>query len=233
LLDIAPVGEATIVRADLSQWDKRWVDQFRGVDVTVHLAGDPRPPQTWPHLIASNLDGLIHVFQASLLAGVRRVVYASSSWVMGGYEDTPKPARLTTQLLPRPGSRWVVNGVTRDCTAYGSAKLFGERLGKCYAEAHGLTVLAVRIGSVQPGENRAEDIPPERDGWSRLKWLSNRDYCQLMERCITAEPVPRFVVLNGMSANSGMRWDIDFTRQTVGYEPQDDVTRPGRIVSTP
>jgi hypothetical protein len=92
--------------------------------------------------------------------------------------------------------------------------------------AHGLSVLAVRIGWVQPGPNRPEDIPPDRDDWFRLMWLSNRDYCQLMERCIREAPELRFAVVNGMSANTGMRWDLDPTRQLLGYEPQDDVTRP-------
>ena len=35
-------------------------------------------------------------------------------------------------------------------------------------------------------------------------WLSNRDFCQLMERCLVADlPMP-FAVVNGMSANTGM-----------------------------
>jgi uronate dehydrogenase len=226
LLDIDPQGDPAIEQADLSHWDPRWLELFRGVDVVVHLAADPTAQQTWPNLVAPNLDALIHVFQASVHAGVRRLVYASSNHVMGGYKDDPEPARLTTDLPPRPGTHYVVQGEARDSAPYGSAKLFGERLGKCYAEARGLTVLALRIGWVQRGENRAQDIPRDRGDWFRLMWLSNRDYCQLMERCVVAEPVPPFVVLNGMSANTGMRWDIDSTRCTVGYHPQDDVTRP-------
>ncbi len=120
-----------------------------------------------------------------------------------------------------------VRGEARDSTPYGSAKLFGERLGKCFADAHGLSVIAVRIGWVQVGENRPQDITPDRDTWFRLMWLSNRDYCHLMERCLLAELVVPFVVVNGMSANTGMRWDIGYTRRLLGYEPQDDVTRAG------
>ena len=33
-------------------------------------------------------------------------------------------------------------------------------------------------------------------------------------------------VINGMSANTGMRWDIEYTKKLIGYEPLDDVTRP-------
>ncbi|HYT95181.1 MAG TPA: NAD(P)-dependent oxidoreductase [Gemmataceae bacterium] len=228
LLDINPGGDSHIDRADLSQWDQTWLDRFRGVDVVVHLAADPTAQQTWPNLIAPNVDAVANVFQAATLMGVRRVVYASSNHVMGGYKDDPEPALLTTDLPPRPGTRYTVRGEARDSTPYGSAKLFGERLGKCFADAHRLSVIAVRIGWVQPGENRPQDITPDRDTWFRLMWLSNRDYCYLMDRCILAELPALFVVVNGMSANTGMRWDIERTRRLLGYEPQDDVTRAAR-----
>jgi hypothetical protein len=58
-------------------------------------------------------------------------------------------------------------------------------------------------------------------------WLSNRDYCQLMDRCLTATLPSKFAILNGMSANTGMLWDLEDTRRLVGFEPQDDVTRAG------
>ena len=35
----------------------------------------------------------------------------------------------------------------------------------------------------------------------------------------------RFAIVNGVSANTGMRWDIEYTRDLLGYEPLDDVTR--------
>jgi uronate dehydrogenase len=227
LLDRDPRGDVAIRPADLSVWSPEWVEQFRGADVVVHLAADPTAQQTWPNLIAPNVDAVVHAFQAAVRGGVRRLVYASSNHVLGGYSDDPEPARLTTQTPPRPGARYIVRGELRDSTPYGSAKLFGERLGKCFAASHGLEVIAVRIGWVQRGENRPEDIPPERGPWFRLMWLSNRDFCQLMECCIVAELPERFIVVNGMSDNIGMRWDIEHTRRLLGYQPQDDVTRPG------
>jgi uronate dehydrogenase len=142
---------------------------------------------------------------------------------MGGYQEDAELARITTSLPPRPGTRYIVDGEHRDSTPYGTAKLFGERLGKSIAESTSVSVIAVRIGWVRPGENRAADIPAERGPWFRLMWLSNRDFCQLMEKCIGADPAIRFAVINGMSSNSGMRWDIDYSRQVVGYQPQDDV----------
>jgi NAD+ dependent glucose-6-phosphate dehydrogenase len=221
LLDIDPRGDTGITHADLSRWDEGWLAAFKGVDVVAHLAADPTAQQIWQKLVAPNVDALVNVFLAAAESGVRRIVYASSNHVMGAYKDRPEPRLLTTDLPPLPGAHYVVNGEQRDSTPYGSAKLFGERLGKSISEAHGLSVIAVRLGWVLPGENRPQDIPPERDAWFRLMWLSNRDYCQLMEKCITADEAVRFAVVNGMSANSGMRWDIEHTRRTLGYEPQD------------
>ena len=228
LLDLNPGGDRAIAAADLGRWQAAWVELFRRVDVVVHLAADPTAQQTWPNVIGPNIDAVANVFQAAARAGVDRIVYASSNHVMGGYKDDPENRLLTTDLPPRPGTRYEVAGEQRDSTPYGSAKLFGERLGKCYADSQGLSVIAVRIGWVRPGDNLPQDVPPERGSWFRLMWLSNRDYCQLMERCIVAELPERFVVVNGMSANTGMRWDIEPTRRLLGYEPQDDVTRPAR-----
>jgi NAD+ dependent glucose-6-phosphate dehydrogenase len=232
LLDLHTYGDKGIVECDLSKWDAAWVDQFRGVETVVHLAADATAQKTWPLLVAPNLDALINTYQAAVQSGVRRLVYASSNHVMGGYKDDPKTTRLTTDLPPRPGARYVVHGETRDSSAYGSAKLFGERLGRCYSLATSLSVIAVRLGWVQTGDNRAEDLPPEREAWFRLMWLSNRDYCQLMEKCILAPRSLRFAVVNGMSANTGMVWDIAETKRFLGYEPQDDVTRtPGSAIA--
>jgi nucleoside-diphosphate-sugar epimerase len=225
LIDRDPRGDSSVLAADLARWEGRWVDLFRGVDTVFHLAADPTAQQAWPNVIGPNIDAVVNVFEAAVTAGVRRVVYASSNHVMGGYKDEPEPFLLTTDLPPRPGTRYVVEGEPRDSTPYAAAKLFGERLGKCIAEAHGLSVLAVRIGWVRPGENRAADIPPGRGEWFRMMWLSDRDFCHLMDCCLDANPALRFALLYGMSANTGMRWGLESTRRLVGYRPRDDVTR--------
>ena len=79
---------------------------------------------TWTKLIGPNLDALVNVFQASAQAKVRRVIFASSNHVMGGYKDLTEPFLLTTDLPPKPGTRYVVDGEERDSTPYGSGKLF-------------------------------------------------------------------------------------------------------------
>lgn len=225
LLDRDPRGDPDILAVDLAR-PGPWVEQFRGVDVVYHLAADPTANQTWPNLVAPNVDALIHVFRAAESARVRRIVYASSNHVMGGYKDRPEPHRITTDLPPLPGTRYVVDGEQRDSTAYAAAKLFGERLGQALADSAGVEFLAVRFGWLRPGENRAADIPPTREAWYRLMWLSNRDHVQLVRRCLAAPLPERFAIVHGMSNNTGMRWDLDSTRRLLGYDPVDDVMQP-------
>lgn len=226
LLDRDPRGDPAIVAADLAFWSEDWVRQFEGVDCVVHLAANAEAGAAWPELVESNLDAVVHVFLAAARARVGRVVFASSNHVLGGYKDEHPVPRLTAELPPRPGTRYVAGGERRDSTPYGATKLFGERVGRCFAEATGLSVIVLRIGWVRPGANRVEDLPRDREPWFRLMWLSTRDLCQLVERAIEADPGLRFAILNGVSANTGTPWDLEAARRLVGYEPRDDVARP-------
>jgi uronate dehydrogenase len=88
-----------------------------------------------------------------------------------------------------------------------------------------VSVIALRIGWVRPCSNRVGDLPVDHEPWFRLMWLSTRDLCQLVERCIEADAGLRFAVLNGVSANTGTPWDLEAARRLVGYEPVDDAMR--------
>ena len=224
LIDRDPRGDSSVMAADLGTWGD-WHEQFRGVDLVFHFAADPEAYKPWSDLIGPNVDALIHTYQAAALGGVKRVVFASSNHVMGGYQDDTGVS-LSDTTPARPGLRYRVDGIPRTSAAYAAAKLFGERLGKCYAESHKMESIAVRVGWVwRGGENVPANLPPERGEWFRLMWLSDRDYLQLMERCLVADLPAKFVIVNGMSANTGMPWDLGPGRRILGYEPQDDVTR--------
>jgi hypothetical protein len=95
----------------------------------------------------------------------------------------------------------------------------GERMGQSFHARHGLSVICFRIGYLQ----RDDNVPGPHMGWGewgQAMWLSNRDLCQAMERAVVAEGVG-FAVLNLMSDNPGMRWDIETTRRVIGYAPRD------------
>ena len=238
----------TLVEADLANpADERWRQALRGADAVFHFAAqNPYPNSAWDDACAS-FDMTLHVVEAAAANGVSRVIFASSNHVMGQYKDAPladrlSPGGLTPDLVPGPGTRWFNGRKVVQGTAYAVSKLMGERL--CVAKANlsggALSSVSVRIGWCQPGDNRpdtlsATGIPQdsgvehpdtERDlRWFRNMWLSNRDFCEVMERALLADAsgwdAPGIVV-NGMSRNSGMAWSLAEGVRLLGYSPRDD-----------
>ena len=205
LLDVDGGGDPAVVEADLSVWSDSWVEVFREVDAVVHLAGRIMPRTPWAEAQRFNIDMTMNVYEAAARAGVGRVIFASSNWVMAGHRLGE--GVLTTDMEPAP------------INAYGVSKLVGERMGRSYFERWGVSSISFRIGYLQTGEN----VPGAHMGWGAWgqgMWLSNRDLCQAMERAVVAEGVG-FAVLNLMSDNPGMRWDIGETRRVIGYAPLD------------
>ncbi len=208
LLDLAAApDDPDVVAADLSVVDDDWMALFQGVDTVVHLAGNPNENAAWEDLIGPNMDTVSNVFQAAALAGVERIVFASSNHAMGGYKtlgDIP----ITVQLPPRPGN------------SYGATKLMGERIGESLAEIFDLSFVALRIGWVQAEANLPETLP---DDWGKELWLSNNDLIHLFDRAVEADLGERnFVVINGMSKNHGSRWDLTDSFESIGFSPADD-----------
>lgn len=208
LLDVAAGDDSAIEPADLAVWDEGWAARFRGVDAVVHLAGNPSPRASWESVQRLNIDLTQNVYEAAVRGGVRRLVFASSNWVMAGYR--PGEGRLDTAAPPYP-----VN-------PYGVSKLVGERLGRSYHERWGLEVVCLRIGYCQRGANQP-GVEMGMGRWGQLMWLSDRDLCHGMERAVVAEGIG-FAALNLMSENPGMRWDISETRRVIGYAPRDGAT---------
>jgi NAD(P)-dependent dehydrogenase (short-subunit alcohol dehydrogenase family) len=204
-LDIDSRGDETIAVSDLAEWHDDWARLFSDVDAVVHLAGDPSPRASWASVQRLNIDLTANVYEAVSRHALRRVIFASSNWVMAGYRPVTGP--LTTNLEPYP------------INPYGVSKLIGERMGRALHLRCGTSVICFRIGYAQRGDN----LPGTHMGWSawgQAMWLSNRDLCHAMERAVLADDID-FAVLNLMSDNPGMRWDIETTRRAIGYAPQD------------
>ena len=206
LLCLNPSKDPEVMTADLSDYDETWAGQFENVDAVIHLAGDPHATASWASVQRFNIDLTLNVFRAAQNHLAKRIVFASSNWVMAGYRFGSE--LLTTELEPRP------------INPYGSGKLFCERSGRQLMQQTGISFIALRIGCCQhtPGNHPGPHI--ELGLWGQQMWLSDRDLCQGMERAVLAEDVP-YAVLNLMSDNPGMRWDIEQTRRVIGYAPRD------------
>jgi nucleoside-diphosphate-sugar epimerase len=247
--DRAPGTKTVAVRADLAdRQDRRWIDAIQGADAIVHLAAqNPYPDASWLNSLAS-FDMTLNLLGAAEAGGVRRFVFISSNHVMGGYKDVvPALAAgaLTEALAPMPGTRTCdANGRVSQSPAYAVHKLMGERLCRERAIGSGgrLSTVSLRVGWCQPGENHpdtlnasgipgdgvpADDAEMIRDMlWFRRMWLSNADFVQIVERAVLARasawPTPA-IVINAMSDNAGMVWDLAAARGHLGYSPRDGV----------
>ena len=191
---------------------------FEGIDAVVHLGADPSPQASWESVLPNNLIGTRSVYEAARLSGVRRVVFASSNHAVGNYPLLQDPykavydGRLGEVRRPFPP---LTTDLLRPDSYYGVSKAFGESLGSFFHDEYGISIICLRIGWVMTPDD------PSFSPAALSLWLSHRDAAQLIQKSIDAPPSVGFAVLNGESANSLSIWDIETTRQVLGYEPQD------------
>jgi NAD+ dependent glucose-6-phosphate dehydrogenase len=206
LLCLNPCNDPQVTTADLSEYDEAWARTFEGVDAVIHLAGDPYATASWESVQKFNIELSLNVFRAAQQYHAKRIVFASSNWVMAGHRFGTE--RLTTDLPP-----WPIN-------PYGCGKLLCEYAGRQLARQSGVSFIALRIGFCQHIAGNIPGPQIEHGLWGQQMWLSNRDLCHGVECAAFANTVP-FAVLNLMSDNPGMRWDLEQTRKVIGYAPLD------------
>lgn len=193
-----------VIAADLTTYDEGWAKHFEGVQTVLHLAADSKPVATWDSVQELNIDLGLNVLRAAQSHAVKRFVFASSNWILGGYRFTD--SHLSSATPPRPAN------------PYGASKLFFERVGIEQARYSGMAFLSLRIGYCQPGDNQPG--PHLAFGrWGQQMWLSNEDWAHAVE-CACLNPFEGAAVLNIMSDNEGMRWDLSEARAAIGYIPK-------------
>ena len=134
LLDVAPLGTpengeepCTADIRDAAALETA----MAGIDCVVHLAGMPTEAP-WEEVLRLNIEGCYNVFEAARRGGVKRIVFASSNHAIGFHR---RERFIDTNVVPRPDTR------------YGVSKVFGEAVGRLYADKYGLSVACLRIGS--------------------------------------------------------------------------------------
>jgi uronate dehydrogenase len=193
-LPIAPTGAEEFHRAELE--DKTAIESLmEGADAVVHLGGALRETAPWPEILSANISGAYSVFEGARRRGVRRVVYASSHHVTGFYRCDRK---IGAADPVRPDSR------------YGVSKVFGEALGRFYADKYGLSVICQRIGV-------ARSRPPHRRSLSN--WISERDFVELTRCCLEAPDV-HFLTVYAVSGSSTSFYD-NTGAAAIGFHPRD------------
>ncbi len=198
-------GGDGVFAADLGAYDESWTRQFSGAECVLHFAGAPLPTTPWADAHRGNIVATGNVLRASREHAVQRVVFASSNQIMAGYRFAD--VLVTTALPPAP------------LNPYAVSKLFCEEAGRAFSAETGISFIALRIGNILPGEN----VPHPGMGigiWGQQMWLSNGDFLGGVQAAIDVPGVP-FAVLNLVSNNAGMRWDLSETRRVLGFHPKD------------
>ena len=127
-------GAAEIIDADISQ-AKNLAQLLKGADYVVHQAAIPSVPKSIIDPVKSheaNVNGTLQLLVACREAGVKRVVYASSSSLYGDSPTLPKHEGM----MPNPLS------------PYGAQKLFGETYCQVFTKSYGLETVSLRYFNV-------------------------------------------------------------------------------------
>jgi len=126
--------EIEIIEADIA--DAKNLAQFlKGTDYVIHQAAIPSVPKSIIDPVKShhaNVNGTLRLLDACREAGVKRVVYASSSSLYGDSPTLPKHE----DMMPNPLS------------PYGAQKLFGEIYCQVFTRAYELETVSLRYFNV-------------------------------------------------------------------------------------
>ncbi|MEC6747974.1 NAD(P)-dependent oxidoreductase [Marinilactibacillus sp. XAAS-LB27] len=182
---------------------KQTKDLLKDIDYVVHLAGDPRPDADfYDSLLDANFKVTFNLFKEAVeTKSVERVIFASSIHAVGGY---PLDTQVNVDMIPRPAD------------LYGVSKVYAEVLASHFAFKHQKTFIGIRIGGFDGIEGESETLE------NLIKYLSPRDMCHLVDRCLNASLKKPFLLVNGVSDNTYKRLDIQEARETIQYEPQDN-----------
>ena len=189
-----PANNEECVVADIS--DRAGIDRMMdGVSAVVHLTGVGQD-YSLEDLFRVNVRGVFDVFEAARLAGVKRIIYASSNHAFGCY---PITETMTPDLAPRPDS------------LYGAFKVYGETILRNYFDRHAIRSVSMRIGTYRT-------LPIDQR--SLATWLSPGDVARLVDASLR-HPDPGCLIVNGYSANTRIKvadtnWDF------LGYRPLDN-----------
>lgn len=213
------------IRADIAVLEEIEA-AFEGVDTVVHLAayGGVNSPRgmweaSWEEVLRNNISGTRNVFEASLQAGARRIVFASSGATMGGYLKSSPYREITRGEYDQVPSEYRMlrtSDEPRPNNLYGVSKLFGEDLARMYVETTELSIICLRIGGC-PADGR----PREGDPWNQAIFVSHRDVADLVVRSIEAPEDVRFGVFFGISDNRWRFRDYSHSTEVLGHVPRD------------
>ena len=111
------------------------LEAVKGMDYVLHQGALPSVPRSVKDPITTNdvnVNGTLNILDASINAGVKRVVFASSSSIYGNGEELPK----REDMKPAPESPYAIS------------KYAGERYCQIFTKLYGLETVCLRYFNV-------------------------------------------------------------------------------------
>jgi UDP-glucose 4-epimerase len=111
------------------------LEAVNGIDYVLHQGALPSVPRSVKDPITTNdvnVNGTLNILDASINAGVKRVVFASSSSIYGNGEELPK----REDMKPAPESPYAIS------------KYAGERYCQIFTKLYGLETVCLRYFNV-------------------------------------------------------------------------------------
>jgi nucleoside-diphosphate-sugar epimerase len=177
-----------------------------GVDALIHLAATPDDDDFLTKLLPNNIVGVYHVLEAARLAGVKRVVLASSGQVVW-WQRFSGPVPITADAPPTPRA-W-----------YAAAKMFMEGAGRAYAEGHGGNVIVARLGWCPRDHSHIAELAGT--DWGPDVYLSPGDAGRFFACSVAAPDDVHFAVAYVCSRPARQLVYDPGPAQALGYEPRD------------
>src|SRR5258708_2618191 len=171
-------GLADFVVGDIA--DGKAVKQAaEGVAVIAHLAATPDDEDFMTQLLPNNIIGIYNIMEAARLSGARRIILSSSGQVNWWQRMAQQwPVRVEDPPSPR---YW-----------YAATKVFAESIGRGYAETHGLSVIAVRLGFCPRGAEHLREVINSE--WAQDVYLSPGDAGRFYACAVEAADI-RFAIV--------------------------------------
>src|SRR3990167_2582770 len=201
-------------RVDLSNYPalQQAVTSIPHLDYIVHLGADPREDAPWESVLQNNIVGTANLYECALAQKVSKVIFASTTHVVGGYPGYPRKIELIE------GRKLTVDDPLKPDGYYARSKRLGELLTREYYLMHGLPSICIRIGTITSVDDPHHE--ERREPYIKL-WSSHGDITQLVKLSLQHEEVP-FGIYWGISNNTGAYLDISNAELELGYKPQDN-----------
>jgi NAD+ dependent glucose-6-phosphate dehydrogenase len=209
IINTDAVDIGNYVQIDVTDFNQLMAKVTPDIDVIINLTGLTEKKKIVSSIEVKEMSNLYVVgsYNVLLIAktlGIRRVIFASTNHVTGQYEDNGHSTLgrpIKSSDYPSPDN------------TYGAMKACAELFGSVFATEGNLSVVCLRVGTVQ-GNEMALLMSNDR---AHRTLLSTVDTTNLFLSAIEAKI--DYGVYYGVSDNPGKPWDIENAIHDLSYKP--------------